>query len=161
MKDSEFQAAPGKNGIETGHLPPGYRNLMSKPGFRRKVLQIIGDGKCHTIAGIFASFREAFPTATPGTVKNVISSLLHDPPKGNDLVSRKIGKCCQYRLRKSSASSRWIPARQLNDFIEDLSVLLDHLDSLGQLGRFQILPETLRGTAQKMRELLVRLKKVC
>ena len=141
------------------HWPLGYQNLKVKPGFRKKVLEIIADGQWYTSAQIFSSLREHFPLATKITAREAIRRLRRFPPPGREVVAKQIGNLCQYRLRKSSVRSRSIPAKQLNDFAEGFSVHLDDLERLARQGRFEIVPESVKGIALKMRALLVLLKK--
>jgi hypothetical protein len=141
-----------------GHLPRGYLNLKRKPGFRRKVIEVMADGQWYTTAQVLATLRQTFPEATYNTAQNAVGRLLRDPPKGHELVSRKIGNRCQYRLRESAASSRQVGAKHVTDFLEGLLPLLRQLEDWGDKGQYEIVPSSIKGIAVQMKRLFESLK---
>ncbi len=156
MKDGRFPAEPIEPG--TDNLPLGYRNLKIKPGFRKKVLDILADGRWHTTAEVFASLRDTFPAATHEVAQNSMHRLLRDPPPGRELESEKVGNRCRYRLRKSAASSRHVPASKLTDFMNEFPELLRQLEEWSNKGQYEIVPSSLQGIVLKMKRLIAALK---
>jgi hypothetical protein len=143
---------------ESGHLPQGYKNLKTKPGFRKKVLEIMADGEWHTAVDIFESFRATFPAANEKTVQNAIGRLVRFPPPGQEVVPQRSGHCFQYRLRKSAASARQVPTKLLTDFIDGFPELLRQLEEWSDKGQYEIVPSSLQGIAVKMKRLFTTLK---
>ena len=158
MEQTEPTPKPTPTETASEQLPQGYRNLKHKPGFRKKVLEIMSDEQWHTVAEIFPVFQQTFPTATYSVVQGAVGRLLRNPPKGRELLSKKIGHHCQYRLRNSAAASRQVPAKLLTDFMEGFPELLRQLEEWSTKGQYEIVPSSLQGIAVRMKRLFATLK---
>jgi hypothetical protein len=101
-----------------GDVPPNYRNLERKPGYRQAVADSCLDGRWHNVRQLVSELDRDFPGITHEQVSSAVQSLQRKPPKGLAVESRHIGRLHQYRLVKRGAIESGSP---------DAAALAEHI----------------------------------
>lgn len=136
--------------VLTDGVPPGYRNIVKKPGIKKAILDLLSDGKSYTTQQIHATVEETIPGVEVESISNAIRGLIVD----DKVVGKHKGRTHKYRLKKGG------PARSTDsppDFIiklyEEAKPLIDELDEWGQAYEYQMSPSCIRNIAIQLRRL--------
>jgi hypothetical protein len=81
-------------------------SLMAKPGIKKAVAEVCGDGSYRSVRQIAADLDPRFPGITTRQVTGAIQQLQRKSPKGTAVESRHIGRSHHYRI---------IPKAEIND----------------------------------------------
>jgi hypothetical protein len=157
MGDAGYQS--GAKERLSPDTPQGYKNLVVKPGFRRELLKILADGHWHTTARIATSFHKTFPTADIAVVRRALSNLLRDPPHGKEVISKKVGKKMQYRMRDAAVGTRQVPTKLVTSLIEGIAPVIDELRYWARQNQYEITPSAMAVLAARLDKLLEPLQK--
>lgn len=79
-------------------VPPGYANLVNKPGLKAAVVEALKAGPRRTTAELAAVVSEKIPETTAKQVTQAIKAISKSPPKGYALDTRATEKAHRHRL---------------------------------------------------------------
>jgi hypothetical protein len=89
----------------SGDVPPGYKNLINKPGIRKAIIEKCADGVKRSVAEIAAVLADDLPTVTRLQVSTAMAKLQKKPPKGIAVEAQHLGRVHRYRLVSKEIST--------------------------------------------------------
>lgn len=138
-------------------IPHGRAALVSKPGVREALLGTLADGKWYTVSQVTATVEESLPGVTEEQVTAGVGHTRRNPPDGQRIEVKKIGRKCQYRLVSGSAAGGpEAPAKGLEEVIslyEEARPLIEELRHWGKSSKWHQCPGELLKLAVKLERL--------
>jgi hypothetical protein len=113
----------------------------------------MADGHWRTTGQILGLLKLNFPAADLSVVHRAIRGLLCKPPREKELISKKIGRICQYRMRDAVLVESQVPTRFVTSLVEGVKPIIKELKQWGRHSEYEMSPSAIRMLAIQLEKL--------